>query len=101
MSETLMNNGCGSISVYWFPITGSPLLNCDVTVLHNLIVSPLALRSWIFVDLQRCYTDLISHPNYAEVMAESHSEGELVFVHSQYFIDYIRHFKTKQTTKRR
>jgi len=45
--------------------------------------------------------DLISHPNYAEVMDESHSERELVFVHSQSFIDYIRHFNIKQTTKRR
>ncbi len=58
-----------------FPVRGLHYCTVMSTVLHNLIVSPLGLRSWIFVDLHRCYTDLISHPNYAEVMDESHSEG--------------------------
>ncbi len=58
-----------------FPVRGLHYWTVMSTVLHNLIVSPLGLRSWIFVDFQRCYTDLISHPNYAEVMDESHSEG--------------------------
>lgn len=71
-----------------------PSLAVMSAVLHNLIVSLCALHSWIFVDRLRCWADLINHPDYAQVMDESHSKGELVFVCCQTFIDYRRHSPT-------